>query len=92
MSEERTKIERQEVTATEMPRIAARCQAILNILSQGPASWGQLREGLQGELNLPKDAEVLPIGEDLATLRAGGWVEVVAGEPTTFRLSQSPPS
>lgn len=86
MSEGNIKIESREEIAAEVPGIAARCQAIREILSVGPATWEELREGLRAALGLSEEI-VLPMRDDLATLQVGGWVEAVPEEPGTFRLA-----
>ena len=86
MSDSNIKVESRAEVAMELPGIAARCQAIRKLLSQGPATWEELREGLLGALGLAGDT-VLPMRDDLATLQVGGWVEAVPGEPGTFRLA-----
>jgi hypothetical protein len=75
------------VVTDDPPGIAARCQAIREILSDGPSAWDELREGLQARF---PTLEVFPLGEDLATLQVGGWVESLPGEPGTYRLVQEP--
>jgi hypothetical protein len=85
MSKAGAKVENQERVAVESPGIAARCGEIQNILADGPATWERLREGLSAAFPA---VSFFPLGEDLATLQVGGWVEAVPGEPGTFRLAQ----
>lgn len=75
------------------PGIALRCQLLLNALGdRGPLLPMELREELDHRLAAVPGVgrRRTPLADDLATLRAGGWVEPWRSDPLRLRLVIDP--